>query len=152
MIATNNYTQKDRDVIAVYAEKLNKPDAVLWKDLWNEGKQGPWGFAWKLSLNSRGEYKPAATVENKLDGGKAAEKIAEILRAKDKTEFDNLWSEWVTYAHSDQVDSSCTEGIGAREKQLSEAIKARLQEWYPTSYANWENEKFDWLEADVSNG
>lgn len=151
MIAAN-YTEKDRDVIAVYAQKLGKPDAKLWVDLWAEGKQSPWGFAWKMVLPTSGDYKAAAAVENKLDTGKAAEKIAEVLSAKNKADFETRWSEWVKYAHSDQVDSSCANGITARELQMRDAIVNRLTEWYPLSMADWQNEKFDWLTADITKG
>ncbi len=108
-----SYSEKDKEVIHAY-----DPEAHIWADLWPEGKPSPWGFTWKLSL-PRGE---GAKAQTKIKEEINPKYMLDLVRAKDKTEFDQIWQEY--------VDLCYEEGIALREDEVTEALKKRMLDWY----------------------
>jgi len=151
-----SYKDKDKEVISIYAEKMGKSEARTWKELWEVGKQSPWGYTWKLTIPSG-----STTEEKKFNratknvystlctGGKAAAYMAQIIKANPE-EFDAKWDEWIEYAYSDIIDKEAPNGIGDREDQYSTEVKNCLEEWYPVDFAEWLNNPFNWFTKPLS--
>lgn len=108
------YTSKEIEALAAYDS-----EAVIWRDLSPEPIASEWGYAWKLTLPTDSD---GAIAEVKVEQEIRAAAVYDLVTAETEEAFEKSWNDFV---------KACADaGIAAREAEITEAIKTRMELWY----------------------
>lgn len=108
------YTDKELEALAAYDS-----NAVIWRDLSPDPIASAWGYAWKLTLPTDSD---GAIAEVKVEQEIRAAAVYELVTAASEEAFESAWAAFV---------KACDDaGIAAREAEITEAIKTRMELWY----------------------
>ncbi len=108
------FDETTKEVLTKY-----NPEAVTWKDLFPAPEVSPYGFAWKLILPAESN---GALAEIKVNDELRAKYVYDMVVAKSDAEYEQIWETFV---------QKCLEaGIEEREKEVTDALKARVALWY----------------------